>query len=65
MDPRRSTPRYIIIKTARLLKQGVKLIFIRDHIDLVDAFKGLNIILGLYKYNYCLTRGKDLGAAAE
>ena len=27
------------------------------------AFKGPNIILGLYKCKYSLTRGKELGAA--
>ena len=44
--------------------RGVKLIFTRGHISLVVAFKGPNIMLGLYKYNYSLTRGKELGAAA-
>ena len=29
------------------------------------AFKGLNVILGLYKCNYSLTRGKELGAATS
>ena len=42
---------------------GVKLIFTRVHISLEIAFKGLNVILGLYKCNYSLTRGKELGAA--
>ena len=28
------------------------------------AFKGLNVILGLYKCNYSSTRGKELGTAA-
>ena len=42
---------------------GAKLIFTRGHISLVVAFKGPNIILGLYKYNYPLTRDKELGAA--
>ena len=28
------------------------------------AFKGPNVILGLYKYSYFLTRGKELSAAA-
>ena len=46
------------------LDQGVKLIFIRGHISLMVAFKGPNIILGLYKCNYYLTRGKDIGSAA-
>ena len=44
--------------------RGVKLIFTRGHISLSVAFKGLNIILGLYKCNCSLTRGKELGAAA-
>ena len=40
--------------------RGVKLIFTRGHISLVVAFKGTNIILGLCKCNYSLTRGKEL-----
>ena len=43
--------------------QGVKLIFTGGHITLVVAFKGPNVILGLYKWNYSLTRDKELGAA--
>ena len=35
-----------------------------DHISLEVAFKGLNVILGLYKYNYSLTVKRELGAAA-
>ena len=31
---------------------------------LTVAFKGPNVILGLYKCNYSLTRGKELSAAA-
>ena len=31
--------------------KGVKLIFTGGHISLVVAFKGLNVILGLYKSN--------------
>ena len=42
---------------------GVKLIFNMGHISLVVAFKGLNVILGLYKCNYSLTRGKEVGTA--
>ena len=34
------------------------------HINLTVAFKGLNVIFGLYKCNYSLTRGKELSAAA-
>ena len=44
--------------------RSVKLIFTGGHISLVVAFKGLNVILGLYKCNYSLTRSKELGAAA-
>ena len=48
---------------ADLQSGGVKLISTRGHISLAVAFKGLNAILGLYKCNYSLTRGKELGAA--
>ena len=44
--------------------RGIKLIFTRGHISLEVAFKGPNVILGLYKYNYSLTRDKVLGTAA-
>ena len=44
--------------------RGVKLIFTQGHISLVVAFKGPNVIWGLYKCNYSLTRGKELSAAA-
>ena len=40
--------------------RGVKLIFTGGHVSLVVAFKGLSIILGLYTFNYSLTRGKEL-----
>ena len=40
---------------------GVKLIFTSSHSSLAVAFKGLNVILGLYKCNCSLTRGKELG----
>ena len=46
------------------LCRGVRLISTGGHIGLVVAFKGPNVILGLYKCNYSLTRGKELGAAA-
>ena len=52
---------------ARGWHRGVKLIFIRGggvHISLVVAFKGPNVTLGLYKRNYSLPKGKELGAAA-
>ena len=45
--------------------RGVKLIFTGGHISLAVAFKGPNVILGLYKCNYSLTRGKELSAAAR
>ena len=38
--------------------------FTGGHISLAVAFKGQNVILGLYKCNYSLTRGKELGTAA-
>ena len=42
---------------------GVSLIFTRGYVSLAVAVKGPNVILGLYKCNYSLTRGKELGAA--
>ena len=44
-------------------QRSVELIFTRCHISLEVAFKGLNVILGLYKCNYSLTRGKELSTA--
>ena len=44
---------------------GVKLMFTRGHISLAVACKGPNVMLGLYKCNYSLTRGKELGTAAR
>ena len=35
--------------------RGVKLIVTRGHISLAVAFKGPNVILGLYECNYPLT----------
>ena len=43
--------------------RGVKLILTRGHISLAVAFKGPNVILGLHKCNYSLTRGKELSSA--
>ena len=43
--------------------QGCHLIFTGGHSSLAVAFKGLNVVVGLYKCNYSLTRGKELGAA--
>ena len=45
-------------------QKGVKLIFTGGHISLTVAFKGPNVILGLYKCNYFFTRGKEVSAAA-
>ena len=44
--------------------RGVKLIFTGGHISLAVAFKGPNVILGLYKRNYSLTVKRVLGATA-
>ena len=41
-------------------RRGVKLIFTGSHNSLTVAFKGSDVILGLYKCNYSLTRGKEL-----
>ena len=41
----------------------MKLIFTGGHISLEVAFKWPNVILKLYKCNYSLTRGKELGTA--
>ena len=41
--------------------RGVKLIFTGGHISLTVAFKGPNIISGLYKCNYSLTGKWELG----
>ena len=46
-------------KFISLLIRGVKLIFTGSHISLAVAFKGLNVILGLYKRNYSLTRARS------
>ena len=47
-----------------LWNRGVKLIFTGGYTSLEVAFKGPKVILGLYKCNYSLTSGKELGAAA-
>ena len=44
--------------------RGVNLIFTGGHSSLAVAFKGPSVILGLYKCNYSLTRGKELSTAA-
>ena len=43
-----------------MYSRGVKLIFTGGHFSLLVAFKGPNVILGLYKCNYSLTRGRSL-----
>ena len=45
--------------------RGVKLIFTGGHISFVVAFRGLNVILGLYKCTYSLAVKRELGAAAR
>ena len=47
-----------------LQSRGVKLIFTRGHISLAVAFKGPNVILGLYTCNYSLAVKGELGTAA-
>ena len=47
----------------RLFCRGVKLMFTGSHISLLVAFKGPDVILGLYKCNYSLTVKLELGAA--
>ena len=45
--------------------RDVKLFFTGGHISIKVAFKGPNIILGLYKCNYSLIAKRELGAAAR
>ena len=45
--------------------RGVRLIFTRGHISLAVAFKGPNVILGLYKCNYSLPVNRELGTATR
>ena len=45
------------------LKQGCQTNFYRGHISVAVAFKGLNVILGLYTCNYSLTVKWELGTA--
>ena len=47
-----------------LWDKGVTLIFTQGHISLEVAFKGLNVILGLYKCNYSLIVQRELSTAA-
>ena len=62
-----------LVRASSLYARGVKLLFTGGHISLAVAFKGPNVtlglynnvILGLYKCNYSLTRGKEFSAAAR
>ena len=49
---------------AHTLCRGGKLIFTGGHSSLEFAFTGPNVIVGLYKCNYSMTRGTELSAAA-
>ena len=51
-------------KVPQNLGQGCQTHVTGDHSCLMVALKGPNIILGLYKCNYFLTRGKELCTAA-
>ena len=46
-----------------MYSRGVKLIFTGGHLSLEVAFKGPNVILGLYKCSYSLTVKQELIAA--
>ena len=46
------------------VEQGCQTHFHWGYISLVVAFKGLNVILGLYKCNYFLTVKQEVSAAA-
>ena len=48
-----------------LLVRGVKLIVTRGHISPEVAFKGPNVILGLYKCNDSVTVKRELGGATR
>ena len=45
--------------------KGCQTHFTGGHVNLAVAFKGLNVILGLYKCNYSLTVKRELGAVAR
>ena len=51
--------------THTLYNKGVKLICTGGHLSLAFAFKGTNVISGLYKCNYTLTVKRELGAATR
>ena len=46
-----------------LYDRGITFIFTGAHISLAVAFKGPNVILGLYKCNYTLTVKRELSTA--
>ena len=48
-----------------VISRGDKLIFTGGHICLAVAFKGPNVILGLYKCNYSLTVKRELSTATR
>ena len=52
-------------RSASLHTRAVKLIVTGGHISLAVAFKGPNVILGLWKCNYSLAVKQELGAAAR
>ena len=54
----------IIIYWRNTLLRGVKLIFTRGHSNLAVAFKGMNVVLGLYKCNYPLAVKQELSIAS-
>ena len=60
----RSVSPHSLISQLSSYTMGLKLIFTGGHISLVVAFKGPNVLLGLYKCNYSLTVKQELGAAA-
>ena len=47
------------------LEQGCQTRFHQGHVSLEVAFKGPNVILGLYKCNYSLIVKWELGAATR
>ena len=54
-----------VSKEMQPISRGVKLIFTGGHISLEVAFKGLNVILGLYKCNYSLTVKREISSATK
>ena len=52
------------MRPVMIYNRGVKLIFTGGHTSLTVAFKGPNVILGLYKCNYSVAVKQELGTAA-